>query len=198
MYNPCIDVSVVRVARRAVAQRVECKRKPHLVEKACKLIAQTLPLFPTPMSCEVCTLSPLSLHTPEKDIMDVCTEDIHKVSTITVETIAGSTVDVPVFSATMSPLTGDNNSEREENGERRVFVDISSLCSQDNALLRELETGEVLVPQPQIFRYHLINGNTYNSRRAARKRKRRIVVLHKLGGRYQIIAVTMKRATVKV
>ncbi|ORC90260.1 uncharacterized protein TM35_000093100 [Trypanosoma theileri] len=196
MNNPYIDVSVLKVAPRVISQRVECQRKTHIVEKTFGLVAQTLPLLNTTMSCEVCAVSPHSLQTAEKEPMDLLTEDRRRISSITVETIAGSTVDVPVFSTTTSLLTTDNSGDKE-NGEK-VFVDISSICSQDNALLRDVETGEVLVPQPQTFRYHVHGVHTDNSRRIARKRKRRIVVLHKLGGRYQVVAVVLKKATVKV
>ncbi|KEG11307.1 hypothetical protein DQ04_02751050 [Trypanosoma grayi] len=196
MQGPWVNLEAVGVSRRVNRQRLECRRRPHIVERTCRMEARSMPLWGASMCCEVTSVSPLSLRMPEKQPLDVWTED--SASTITVETSAGATVEVPVFCTTTSNSTSGGGGTDGDKHPARFFVDISSVCSQDNVLLRDMESGELLVPQPQTLRYQVAGVGEGSGRHAARKRRKRIVVMDESRGRrYQLVAVTLKKKCVE-
>ncbi|EAN92672.1 hypothetical protein TcYC6_0110220 [Trypanosoma cruzi] len=187
MREPYVPFRAVSTAWQVLPKHVEFLRVPRVVENRCELEARVMPLFGTTMHCEATHVLPHSIQTSGKRSAGDCTKEA--ASTISVETTAGIMIDVPVFSTSTSKsvhFTDINGSHGE-----KPFADISSVCSHDNTFLRDLDTGELLLPQPESPAFV---GSKTGVRHALRRRRKRLVVLGDRRGRYQLVAVAIRRA----
>ncbi|RNF06997.1 hypothetical protein TraAM80_03609 [Trypanosoma rangeli] len=190
MRDPCILVEAVPASRKVLRKHFSFCRVSHVVEKLADLEALTMPLQGNNMHCEVTNVSPHSIRTFGKQPVGAWKKG--DASTINVETTAGVTVEVPVFYAATSTFAHARESIEINTG--KMFADLSSVCSQDNTFLRNLDTGELLLPLP----WTVVSGRgKAGVRHVSRGRRKRFVELHDRRGRYQIVAVAVKRAVVR-
>ncbi|RNF19823.1 uncharacterized protein Tco025E_04062 [Trypanosoma conorhini] len=189
MGDAYMTVKAVPAARHFIPKRIGFRRVPHVVEKVTGLEVRVTPLLGSIMHCEATSVARHSIRASGKRAVNAWTKDA--ASTITVEASVGVTVEVPVFYA--ATCNSAHASESTEMHAAKMYADLSSVCSQDSTFLRNLDTGELLQPQPWTV---VSAGSETGVRHASKGRRKRVVKLPDRSGRYQIVTVAVKRAAV--